>query len=242
MPDLTQVTQAALVDLHLDAVALCNTGANSRAHIILNKRKEKTSMPSTYEELLKSLNPEHAEVVSKHIAALEAAKDKTIGDLQTQVSELEKSKPAAAAAPGVEEDVMKSLPEEVRKKFDSMQTMIDTLVSKQAEELAISRFEKCKALPVEEAELKGVLKSASPAVVAILEKAAQALVEKTHTPAGVDAGGQFKATDADAHYETLEKSAKKLMGENEGMSFEQAFTKAIELDPVTYTKYAEGVK
>jgi hypothetical protein len=74
MPELTRSNPSfALVNLTLDAVALCNEGANSRADILLTKRKESQIMP-TFDELLKELTPESADVVTKHIAAIEAAK------------------------------------------------------------------------------------------------------------------------------------------------------------------------
>lgn len=243
--------QTALVDLSLNAVALCNEGCNSRADILLIKsRKEGVNMPKTFEELLKALQPEQADIVTKHIAGVEAAKDEVIKGLNEQIADLsgqvtnlsgqvdtlQKSKPTA------EEDVLKGLSPELQAMFKKQQETIDGLLAAQAEDLAKSRFEKCKAIPCEEAELKDVLKSASPAVVAILEKAAAAIEKGTHTATGTDGNPAFVGTSADDLYGKLEKSAKELMAANEGMTFEKAFTEACAADPETYQKYVKGAK
>lgn len=243
--------QTALVDLSLNAVALCNEGSNSRADILLVKsRKEGVNMPKTFEELLKALQPEQADIVTKHIAGVEAAKDEVIKGLNGQVTELtsqvtnltgqvdslQKSKPTE------QEDVLKSLSPELQAMFKKQQETIDGLLAAQAEDLAKSRFEKCKAIPCEEAELKDVLKSASPAVVAILEKAAAAIEKGAHSAVGADGEPAFVGTSAEDLYGKLEKSARELMAGNEGMTFEKAFTKACEADPATYQKYVKGAK
>ena len=87
--------QAALVDLSLSAVALCNEGANSRADILLYKRKETNSMPKTFEELLAALDTDAAAVVTKHIETLRAADQATIKNLQGEVDTLKTAAPAA---------------------------------------------------------------------------------------------------------------------------------------------------
>lgn len=243
MPLTLSNPEAALVNLSLDAVALCNEGANSRAHILLTKRKEKESMPTSFEELLKALNPEQAETVNKHIAGVEAAKDGVIKGLNDKITELtgkvetlEKAKPAAPAT----DDVLKNASPEIKAMVEKLQGTVNSLVAEREEDLAKSRYEKVKALPVEEAELKGVLKSASPAVLTILEKAATAIAEVLAAK-GKETPNNFPG-GADDAYNALEKSAKAIMGENTGMTFEQAFTKACEKDPTSYAKYAKGEK
>ena len=47
---------------------------------------------------------------------------------------------------------------------------------------------------------------------------------------------------ADDQYGKLEKSAKDIMAQNAGITFEKAFTMACDADPATYKKYVEGVK
>lgn len=240
---------AALVNLQLRAVALCNEGANSRADIILTKRKENASMPKTYEELLAALQPDDANLLKNHIASITAEHEKMVGTLNTEllkaqnrVAELEKKAPAdPPAATDPQQELLKSLSPELRALFEKQQSTINGLVEDRANALAAARFEKCKAIPAEEAELKEALKSASPAVVAILEKAAAAIEKTTHTAEGTDGNPQFVGSSADECYKKLEKSAKDLMAANAGMTYEAAFTKACELDPETYVKYTEGV-
>lgn len=232
----------ALVDLRLRAVALCNEGANSRADIIMTKRKENATMPKTYEELLQALQPDQAEILTKHIARITADHEQavaklnqTIAELNGKVENLEK----AASAPA--EDVTKGMSPEVAELFKRQQATIDQLLADKADSLAAQRFEKCKAIPVAEDELKNVLKTASPAMVTILEKAAAAILDKTHTPEGSSANPEFVGTSADDLYGKLEKSAHEIMKQNTGLSFEQAFTQACSADPETYRKYTEGV-
>lgn len=238
----------AVVDLQLRAVALCAEGANSRADIILAKRKENEAMPTpkTFEELLKSLQPEVAQILQKHIEGIQAkaaddcAKlNSQVEELSKKVTELEKERPAAAAEQPT--DVLKGVSPEVAELFKKQQNMIDGLLADRAEALAKARFEKCKAIPADETSLKEVLKTASPAVVDILEKAAAAIVEKTHTPEGTTGNPQFVGTSANDLYGQLEKSAKDIMKSNSGMTFEAAFTEACNRDPETYRKYTEGV-
>lgn len=237
----------AVVDLQLRAVALCNEGANSRADIILAKRKENEAMPKTFEELLKSLQPEVAQMLQKHIEGIQAkaaddcAKlNNQVEELSKKVTELEKAQPVAAEQP-TPTDVLKGVSPEVAELFKKQQNMIDGLLADRAEALAKARFEKCKAIPADETSLKEVLKTASPTVVEILEKAAAAIIEKTHTPEGTTGNPQFVGTSANDLYGQLEKSAKDIMKSNSGMTFEAAFTEACNRDPETYRKYTEGV-
>ena len=208
-------------------------------------------MPTNFEELLKALQPAQAEIVNKHIAGVEAAKDTEIAKLNDQVKDLtvEKTKLEGQVAElskskgtATEEDVLKSLSPEVRALFEKQQQTIASLVADKAEELAKTRFEKCKAIPCEEATLKDVLKSASPAVVSVLEAAAAAIEKGLATPAGRDTDPAFTGSSADDQYGKLEKSAKDIMAKNAGITFEKAFAMACDADPATYKKYVEGVK
>lgn len=201
-------------------------------------------MPKTYEELLKALQPEQAEIFTKHVNELLVAKDNEIEKLNTEVTTLKSQvETLSKSAPkqNEEEDVLKNASPEIRELLKKQQATIDKLVANQAEDLAKSRFEKCKAIPCEEATLKEVLKTASPAVVSILEKAASAIEEKVLTAKGKDTDPAFVGDSSAEQYAKLEKSANKIMAENEGMTFEQAFCKATEADPETYRKYTEGV-
>jgi hypothetical protein len=220
MPALTLSNpQTALVNLDLSAVALCNEGANSRAHILLTKRREKTSM--TFEELLKALNPEQAEIITQQLGSVEAAKDAKINELTSQlenltkeVTELQKSKPADESA--AQEDVLKNVSPEVKSLVEKLQSRVEALVASNEENLAKERYAKVKALPVPEPEA-------------------------TMAPVGKETNTEFAGDSAEASYSKLEKAAKALMAKEEGLSFEQAFTKACEQDVNTYQKYVKGV-
>ena len=232
--------QAALVDLSLSAVALCNEGANSRADILLYKRKETNSMPKTFEELMAALDTDAAAVVTKHIETLRAADQATIKNLQGEVDTLKTAAPAAQA-PAHEEDVLKGASPEIRALFEKMQGQMNQLLAAQEANVVEERYQKCKALPCEEATLREVLKSASPATVSILEAAANAIAEGLHKAAGTSASGIIKTGTADEAYAALEKSAKTIAAE-QGITFEKAFTEACQRDPDTYKKYVEGVR
>lgn len=232
--------QAALVDLSLSAVALCNEGANSRADILLYKRKETNSMPKTFEELMAALDTDAAAVVTKHIETLRAADQATIKNLQGEVDTLKTAAPAAQA-PAHEEDVLKGASPEIRALFEKMQGQMNQLLAAQEASVVEERYQKCKALPCEEATLREVLKSASPATVSILEAAANAIAEGLHKATGTSASGTIKAGTADEAYAALEKSAKAIAAE-QGITFEKAFTEACQRDSDTYKKYVEGVR
>lgn len=232
--------QAALVDLSLSAVALCNEGANSRADILLYKRKETNSMLKTFEELMAALDTDAAAVVTKHIETLRAADQATIKNLQGEVDTLKTAAPAAQA-PAHEEDVLKGASPEIRALFEKMQGTVNQLLATQEASVVEERYQKCKALPCEEATLREVLKSASPATVSILEAAANAIAEGLHKATGTSASGTIKTGTADEAYAALEKSAKAIAAE-QGITFEKAFTEACQRDPDTYKKYVEGVR
>lgn len=235
---------AQLVNLKLDAVALCDQGANSRAYIVLTKnRKENTNMP--FDQIIKSVNEEHAKVITDHIAAIELAKDAKITELQTQIdtlkSEAEELKKSATPQ-ATQEDVLKSASPEIQALVQKLKGDVDSLIADKQEAIAKERFAKVKAIPVEEDTLKSVLKTASPAVIEILEKASSAIEESLLKAKGAEGAATFSASTKDALYATLEKSARKIMEAEEKITFEQAFLKACERDPDTYNKYSKGVK
>lgn len=237
-------TQSILIDVSVDKIALCGQGANSRADIVLTKRKENENMPKTFDELLAALTPEQATIVKNHLAALETTKvdeitelNKTIGTLKAEVETLKKS------TEPTKEDILKTASPEMVSYIKSLQETVGTLVADKEEALAKSRFEAVKALPVDEVTLKSILKSASPAVYEVLVKAATAVAEKVlNAGDGKETNGENFAKATDAAYEVLEKAARVLMTKNTSMTFEQAFTEACMADSVTYAKYSKGAK
>lgn len=250
MPDFPGA-QSYLIDLNLDKVALCQEGANSRAQIILTKRKETNDMPKTYEELLGILKTDEADVIKTHVAELLKTKDTAITTLNGTIA-------TQQATITANEDTIKSLKEttavgkstdteELLKKadpalasvFKAMKDANALLIADQAEALAKTRFEAVKAIPCEEAALKDVLKTASPAVYEVLCKAAKAVEDSILKGKGSGADGNM-TVGADQAYGKLEKSAREIMVAKTGITFEQAFTDACIADPKTYANYVKG--
>lgn len=241
--------QTYLINLDLTRVALCNAGANTRADILLTKRKETNQMPnfSTFEEVSKSLTPDALALITKHVedtvALAIANKDEEIGTLNKSVTELTEENAAlkkAAAPATTPESILKGVSPEVQALFKKQQEVLDALVAKDQEALATARFEAVKAIPCEEALLKSVLKSASPEAYNVLRAAAEAITKSViNEPAGSDADGEITKS-ADATYGRLEEAAKSIASA-EGISFETAFTKACAANPDLYAAYSKGV-
>lgn len=240
-----------LVDLDVETVSLCNQGVNTRAHILLAKGKENKEMPKTFEELMKALTPEQAELVTKHIGAIEEAKDGDIAELTKSVTALEEKVTALEAGanqpPAGDEGVAKSVDEilkaaspELAEYVATLQKSVGSLIADREETIAKARFEEVKAIPCEEEVLKSVLKSASPAVFEVLKKAATAIEEKVLTAKGKETSSDEFTASADMAYAKLDKSAKAIALEK-GITYEQAFTQACNADPATYTSYTKGV-
>ena len=118
-----------LLDLVVDRVDLVDEGANSAAFIKLYKRKERTR-EMKFEEIIKQLKPEHAEVIR---AELEKAKNeipsevsKELNDLRDIKQELDNVKQELAKTKkqdtGEEniEDIIKKLDDPIQRVFKSM--------------------------------------------------------------------------------------------------------------------------
>lgn len=247
--------QSYLVDLDLTRIALCGAGCNTRADIILTKRKENPSMSTTisFEDIQKSLEPSALDTITKHFEELQAsalqAKDAEIADLNKSISELtaevnalkKSTTDTSAAAEPDADSILKGLPEEVADLFKSQQEMLKQLIEKDQEATAQARFDAVKSIPVEENELKEVLKTASPAAYNVLLAAAEAINKNvTVEPVGSDATGELDIT-TDSAYAALEKSAKAYQAAHPDVSFEQAFSQACTLNPSEYLKYTKGV-
>lgn len=80
-----------LEDLVIDRVDLVDEGANSAAHITIYKRKE-TSELATVQEILESMQDEHAEVLKGRISELEASVAEQTAKAATAEEELSKVK------------------------------------------------------------------------------------------------------------------------------------------------------
>lgn len=249
----------------VDRVDLVDEGANSAAFIQLYKRKENVQV-MTFEEILKSLKPEHADVVK---SAVEQASSEVPESTATELSNLEKRATEAekqlsvtqeelAKAKEQVEDINKSKDEpdfeEVLKGLDpSVRTFVETLnkqkeaaeqVAKQAAEEkinneAIAKAKELKALPVEEAKLVEVLKGISPEVHDILKSANNALENgDAFSEEGVSKG-KGEATDAADAWAKIEKRADEIV-KTDSVSKARAISMATRENPELYKQYLDG--
>lgn len=234
-----------LFGLNLDRVDLVHTGSNTRADILLKKGKEQENMPKTYEELLALLKPEQQDVLKSHIATIEksiADKDAAIADLTGRLETLEKAAPAPAAVEmQSEETILKGAAPEIVAHVEKMQKQVAELLDREANNIAKARFETVKAIPCEAEQLMEVLKTASPTVVEILQKAAKAVEESVLTAKGKDTEGAFSTESSSDIYAKLEKMAQAKVAE-EKITFEKAFTAVCSANGEMYAAYLKGVK
>lgn len=238
--------QFSYTDLTLTAVALCPQGANSRANILLTKSMKEGAKQMEFKDILAGLTADAQKVITDYVdTAKSTAVNEAVAPLNTKISELTTANEQLTAAvnksapqPKMSEDVMKSLPAEVQAQITAMQKSISALEAEKAENLAKSRFAVVKAIPCEEAELKSVLKTASPEVFAVLAKAATAIEEGLGKSTAVAGEGTITVSSDDA-YKALEKKAADI-AKAENVSSAQAFTKACELHPDLYEQYVKG--
>ena len=238
-----------LVDMNLEAVALCGQGANSRANILLTKSMKEGNSKMGINEILAGLSEEAQATLTKHIEETATAKvTKAVEDaaapLNAKIAELEATNKslaenAAKATQSTEpEDFTKSLPEPARKQFEAMQKSLAALQAERAEALAKSRFEVVKAIPCDSNKLKSILKNVDPDVFEVLTKAATAIEEGIgKSTAAAGEGKLDKSTDD--YYKELETIADGI-SKSEGVSLAKAFTLACERNADLYAKYANS--
>jgi DNA repair exonuclease SbcCD ATPase subunit len=241
-----------LLDLVVDRVDLVDEGANSAAFIKLYKRKERIKDMS-FEEIIKQLKPEHAEVIK---AELEKAKSevpeevsKKLTKLQDIEEELNEVKQELAKAKkqdtGEEniEDIIKKLDDPIQRVFKSMQAKADAaealakqLTEEREREEAIAKARELKALPVEEETLVEVVKDVSPEVFDILKKASDAL-ESSDIFEEVGKGkGGHDTVDA---WSKIEKKAEEIAS-RDNISKEKAIGIVVNENPDLYKEYLNG--
>jgi hypothetical protein len=236
-----------LVDMNLEAVALCSQGANSRANILLTKSMKEGNSKMGINEILAGLSEEAQATLTKHIeetatANVTKAVEDAVAPLNAKIAELEatnkslEENAAKATQPAEPEDFTKSLPEPARKQFEEMQKSLAALQAERAEALAKSRFEVVKAIPCDSDKLKSILKNVDADVFEVLTKAAAAIEEGIgKSTAAVGEGKLDKSTDD--YYKELETIADGI-SKSEGVSLAKAFTLACERNADLYAKYA----
>lgn len=236
-----------LVDMNLEAVALCSQGANSRANILLTKSMKEGNSKMGINEILAGLSEEAQATLTKHIeetatANVTKAVEDAVAPLNAKIAELEaankslEENAAKATQPVEPEDFTKSLPEPARKQFEEMQKSLAALQAERAEALAKSRFEVVKAIPCDSDKLKSILKNVDADVFEVLTKAAAAIEEGIgKSTAAAGEGKLDKSTDD--YYKELETIADGI-SKSEGVSLAKAFTLACERNADLYAKYA----
>lgn len=236
-----------LVDMNLEAVALCSQGANSRANILLTKSMKEGNSKMGINEILAGLSEEAQATLTKHIeetatANVTKAVEDAVAPLNAKIAELEatnkslEENAAKATQPAEPEDFTKSLPEPARKQFEEMQKSLAALQAERAEALAKSRFEVVKAIPCDSDKLKSILKNVDADVFEVLTKAAAAIEEGIgKSTAAAGEGKLDKSTDD--YYKELETIADGI-SKSEGVSLAKAFTLACERNADLYAKYA----
>lgn len=252
---------------------LVDEGANSAAFIKLYKRKERLNTME-FEEILKSLKPEHKAAIEAEIAkakgevpevtATELAKAKT--DLAAATDEVAKAKEEVTKACNAKmeaekkakdledkldggkdestETVMKSLDPAVQEIFKSMklqkeaaEAVVKQMNEQKITDEAVAKAKELKALPVDEAQLVTIVKSASPEVFEVLKAASALIASGTQfEEVGKNKGGNG---GADA-WSKIEKKAEEFKAADDKLTQAAAISKAIKANPELYREYLKG--
>jgi hypothetical protein len=174
-------------------------------------------------------------------AALATAQNE-LATRDTQIAELQK----AAAPQPTEEDVLKSLPEPVRKRIEETEARAkaaeDAISKIRAEAELGEAVAKAKSLSLPEPEKMGplllrVAKGMTTAEDAsTLEAVFKGIVEQGSQAALFKSLGSSAAVDGDPE-SLLKAKADEIQKANTGMTFEQAYAKAVDSNPALYNAY-----
>lgn len=194
------------------------------------------------QELLQKAEDNSGDTKDAEIAGL---KEK-IAELEARLKDVDKSKPPV-------DDVMKDLPEEIRKRLEESDKRADEALEKlqkmqdQAETVEyLAKARQFDSLPVKPEEFGLVLKSIAKAnldaytkVEAVLLAANEAckkgnIIDKQIGSDGADSGGDAWAA--------VEAKAGELMKSNPSMTKEQAQTKVLRDNPELYGKYQKELR
>jgi len=246
-----------LEDLVVDRVDLVDEGANSAAFISLYKRKERIETMD-YKEIIAKMAPEQGKLIQAKFDELTGevtkAKEelaKAIADLETAneelantKSELDALKAGDSSAAFDEEETIKALPKEAREILTKLKAQKDAAEqelrkAKEAEQHseAVAKAATLKSLPVEEAKLIELCKSATPELLEILTTVAKAMDETLLGEVGKSkAGTTSTGNDAWAQIEAMaEEVAKKT-----NISKAKAITQVVNENPDLYKQYLQG--
>lgn len=250
-----------VLDLEVDRVDLVNEGANSAAFIRLYKGKENV-LAMTYDEILKSMKPEHADVIKAEIEKAKTSSEtaqaelltKANADLQAASEDLAKAKEKLAEIEEKEkleksaanvEDVIKSLDPAVQEVFKSIkaqkeaaEAVVKSLQEAEVEKEAVAKAADLKGLPTPQEKLVEIVKTATPEVYGILKAASDAIVN-----GGIfEEVGKTTTKETSNSWDAIEKKADEI-AKRDTITKEAAISKAVRENPDLYKAYiAEGGK
>jgi len=250
-----------LKDLVIDRVDLVDEGANSAAFIELFKRKEQdTNM--NFEEILKKMKTEHAEVITSEMTGLSKAAEKATEDLDTTKAELEKVKEELKTAKeklmgkkeedeeedkkdNTPEGVIKSMPKDVQALFSKMKQQKETAEeqvrkAKEAEKHAeaVSKAAELKALPIEKDKLVDILKKCDTDMIDVFTSINTAIEDTVLKEKGKSTNQEDVNKGADA-WAKIEKKATEV-SKRDSSTKQKAIATVIKENPELYKEYLEG--
>ena len=255
-----------LEDLVVDRVDLVDEGANSAAFIELYKRKEQNEMG--LEDILKQLKPEHATVIQDAInkaaedlkkaqEELEVATNErdeankqletANEDLAATKSELDtlKAEGTGAGTSFDEATTMKSMPEDVRAMFETLQAQKvaaeeELRKAKDAEQTAqaVAKANEFKAIPVEHDKLVNIIKRADADVLDLLIVVNAAIEGTVLDEVGKSNAGAKSSVSGDA-WAKIEGKADEV-AKRDNVTKAKAIATVIKENPELYKEYLDG--
>ena len=257
--------RSLLKNLRLTEVSLVDVPANQEAHVVITKafagddpeagngvtkghlaNTEDDDM--TLEELTKAL--ENAEATLETLKKGMDEKDAKIADLTTQLTTVTKRAEDAEAtiAKGAgggsgEEDILKGLPEALRKRFTDLEEQVAKAAEKEELGEFVTKAATFDALPVKAADLGALLyrvaKGKSTAIDAaeldrVLTAANTATVEKGLTKPLGRTAPLAKGATAEGK---INAKAEELRKADPNLTQHQAIAKAVSNDPELYAAY-----
>lgn len=258
-----------LTEMTIDEISIVDEGANGEARVVLFKSKSAPSGQTEpagiagdanaaalaaqlkehemdIETLSKALEDAEAKFVAleKRTTDAEAALEDANAVIKAKDAEIADLK--KEATPPSEDDVMKSLPEPLRKRLEEAETKAraaDEAVAKMAAEKETAEaIAKAREIGVGNPDEIGpmilrVRKGLTTAADAdVIESLLKASVAQGKTSALFKAFGTTEATDGEPE-DVLKAKAEEIAKANPGMTPEQAYAKAVDANPALYNAY-----
>lgn len=248
-----------VLDLIVDRVDMVDEGANSAAFIKLYKRKE-TEPIMDLEEILAKMAAEHVTVIREALAKAKEVAEETLAnakkevpaatteELNTLTEELAKARKAIIEAPVAKskeeqfQETLKGLDPAVQEVFKSLNAQklaaeeaVRTVNEANIQATALAKAKEFKSIPVDEAKIVEVLKSASPEVIEILTAVNKAIDEG----ALFQEAGSTQSGATNNAWSKIEKMAD-AMAKKDSITVQKAITMVVRENPDLYKQYIEG--